>query len=231
MKKFAYTTALYFGNRWVDKLKSVTVGFFLHYFFTLISVILILVVDKVFLPLISVNSILENHHESSSLLEEYGVIIGAIIVTLIGPLIEEISFRLILNPTKKNIIISSTIFFFLISGPVWYLSTFPTIRLLICFFIFIFFYTFSDFFNDKLLRLNKFFLLAISSFGFALFHIFNFSNFHFILLPIYLIYVLPQFFLGVILGIIRLKNGFLWSVLLHILINGSVTWPKLFTHG
>ncbi|GAB3896657.1 hypothetical protein GCM10028803_14490 [Larkinella knui] len=231
MKKFIHITTLYFGNRWVDKLKSIAVGFFLHYFFTLISVILILIVDKVFLPLINVDSIIKNHYESSGLLEEYGVIIGTMIVTLAGPLMEEISFRLILNPTRTNTVISPIIFFFLTSGPIWYLNTFPIIRLLMCLFIFIFFYIFSDFFNNKLLGFNKNLLLIFSSFAFALFHIFNFSNFQFILLPVYLIYVLPQFFLGVILGIVRLKNGFFWSVLLHILINGSVTWPKLFTYG
>ncbi|WP_374756160.1 CPBP family glutamic-type intramembrane protease [Larkinella rosea] len=92
-------------------------------------------------------------------------------------------------------------------------------------------YKFSDFIYNKLIRLQNKLLLIFTSIGFALLHIFNFSHFQFFLFPIYLIYILPQFFLGLILGIVRLKNGFFWSVLLHILINGSVTWPKLFTHG
>ncbi|RRB04560.1 hypothetical protein [Larkinella rosea] len=102
MKKIIYITTLYYGDRCVDKFKSVTIGFFLHYFFTLISIILILIIDKSFLPLINVDSIIENHHKSSSVIEEHGVKVGAIIVTIAGPLIEEISFRLILNPTKKK---------------------------------------------------------------------------------------------------------------------------------
>lgn len=231
MKDLTELTFLYYGSGLVNKVKSVIAGFVLHYIFTFISIILILFTDKVLLPLVNLDSILTTHQQSSSLLEEYGDIIGLIIITQAGPLIEEIMFRLILKPTKINIIISSITFYFFVSGPVWYLNYFPFLRFFICLFLSVFLFIFNDYLRGNLQKINQKKFLISTAIGFSLLHIYNFSNIQYILLPLYFIYVLPQFFLGIILGIIRLKNGLIWSVVLHVLVNGSVTWPKVFTNG
>jgi hypothetical protein len=57
-------------------------------------------------------------------------------------------------------------------------------------------------------------------------HISNFHPIQYEIIFLYPIYVLPQFFMGLILGWLRIQYGFLWAVLFHILVNGLFTWPK-----
>jgi membrane protease YdiL (CAAX protease family) len=83
--------------------------------------------------------------------------------------------------------------------------------------------------NQKFMKVNWFSIFLLSGF-FAFIHIFNFTNYldgldmqgflmRLIFVPIIL---LPYFSLGVLLSIIRLKLGLIYSVLLHATINFSI---------
>jgi len=58
-----------------------------------------------------------------------------------------------------------------------------------------------------------------SCIGFGLLHIMNFAPFKWSIIWAYPLLTLPQIILGFILGHIRIKNGFVWGVALHCIIN------------
>lgn len=62
---------------------------------------------------------------------------------------------------------------------------------------------------------------------FGLLHISSYTPFIFELLPFYLIFVLPQLFMGLVLGYVRVKMGILYAILLHVIINTPVTLSLL----
>ncbi|WP_371732056.1 type II CAAX prenyl endopeptidase Rce1 family protein [Spirosoma sp. KCTC 42546] len=147
-----------------------------------------------------------------------------------APIIEELSFRLLLRPTRFNVSFSIAFFIFLLFDTILYFSDLPTysIRLVICLLLFFFLYITYNPLWLSALKITDYKLLTITSLGFGAIHITNFTTIDKGLFFIYPIYILPQIFLGFILGIIRIRNGFIWAVLLHILVNGSVTWHKFF---
>jgi membrane protease YdiL (CAAX protease family) len=54
---------------------------------------------------------------------------------------------------------------------------------------------------------------------FGLMHIFNYVPLQWQLIWIYPLYVLPQLGMGIALTYVRFKNGFIWGIALHCLIN------------
>lgn len=72
------------------------------------------------------------------------------------------------------------------------------------------------------------FYLSIVSFGFV--HFFNFENFSELWLVVPLL-VLPQVFLGAILGYIRMHYNLFWSIFYHFFHNTIVSLPLLFINN
>lgn len=146
---------------------------------------------------------------------------------IFAPLIEEGMFRLLLRPKLNNLVVFLLLMFpstlyLLFKGNYITFTIISSIELAILITILR---------NTYLLKLQKciikyfrfFFYFSIFSFGFV--HITNFTfpeiNFWvFICTPLL---VSPQIFMGSILGFIRMKYGFWYSVLLHATINGVVT--------
>lgn len=140
---------------------------------------------------------------------------------LLAPLAEELLFRLILVFDKRNLIILLT-----------------TTLILTLFFVFkgssektVLFSFLTVFYFSCIIYLNKcrkyfinhfrffFYFLTIL---FAFLHIFNFLGFTISNLYFSPLFVIPQFFLGLILGYIRVKNGFIYALLFHSIINLTV---------
>lgn len=146
-------------------------------------------------------------------------------IIIFGPIIEELAFRLFLIPKYIYISLSLSVFIIAISktllgtndGYEWYLLTLPVFSLA--------YYIFKNksFNATKSVR----FLVHISVVVFAFMHIFNFTevkNWMYFIIPIL---TAPQILMGYILSFTRLKYGFLFGVLLHMLINFTLSLPLL----
>jgi len=75
------------------------------------------------------------------------------------------------------------------------------------------------------------FFFYFTALVFAIVHIGNYSNTGILFYLMAPLLVIPQFIIGISLGYIRLKLGFVWSILLHGLYNFTVMAPMLFFVG
>lgn len=148
-----------------------------------------------------------------------------LIIVLLGPLYEELSFRLYLRIRKYFIATSLALIVYGMSGPVW--SSIEITWNFFCriclsfgvFWILIYFLP-----GDLIEKLkSKYFKYVFygSALLFGLIHISNFAPLNHRLLFLYPIFVLPQIGMGLALGYVRLKlkDGLIWAVLLHSFIN------------
>lgn len=63
-----------------------------------------------------------------------------------------------------------------------------------------------------------------SCMGFGLIHMINFMPFKLGIIWAYPFFTLPQIIMGCIVGYIRVKNGFVWGVILHCLVNLALSF-------
>lgn len=193
------------------------------YQFILLIFLYFFVVTVISIPLSGIMHLLEGKHFSSDL-SVSEMFIKAVII---APLIEESMFRLLLKPKQNNLIVflllmSPSALYTLYNGNYITFTVITSTELAILITILR---------NTYLLKLQKciikyfrlFFYFSILSFGFL--HIMNFSfpeiNLWVILCTPLL--VSPQIFMGSILGFVRVKYGFIYSILLHATINGVAT--------
>ena len=155
------------------------------------------------------------------------------LIVFIAPFIEELTYRFFLRRNMISILIS---LFFIIYFAISILNdtsfynfelsillpkiTMAAIPVLILYF----------FFKSFLIWLNKInykYIFWVSCISFALAHLMNFSPLSFYEKMFFPILVIPQFVYGVIFGFMRVKYGFLWGLLLHMLINFTGRIPSL----
>jgi hypothetical protein len=140
---------------------------------------------------------------------------------LLSPVIEELLFRLILVFNKKSLIvlITTTVILltvFIIKGNVLKVALYSVLT--IAFVLCIIQFTKCRLYFIMYFRMFFFFIAGL----FAILHIFNFLDIslaNFMFLPLL---VIPQFFLGIILGYIRITYGFVFAVFFHMLVNLTV---------
>lgn len=140
---------------------------------------------------------------------------------LLTPLIEEIYFRLIYVFSKRNlyIVLFTTlclIIVFILKSETHKIYLFLSIFLLISILL-VFYKKCNSGFNYHF----KFFFYAFAAL-FAILHLFNFSGYEPTKIILVILFVIPQFILGIILGYLRLTFGFLYAVLFHSLVNLSL---------
>jgi uncharacterized protein len=140
---------------------------------------------------------------------------------ILGPIIEEILFRLLLMPKYKNIIIFfgfsvCIAFISLIKGSNLYLIIFLTFGII----------SFLFCQNKKYLRkaqrflLNHFnYIFYLSCILFGFYHITNFMPVNYKLIFIMPIIVFPQMVVGAFMGYIRMKFGITYSIIFHSITN------------
>jgi len=136
---------------------------------------------------------------------------------LVAPFFEETIFRLLLKPTRWKIRVFITTVAIYISLLIYRQNYLPVVVFGgILVFVLIFlqkngYFSFSHHFR---------YLFYLSATVFAILHMFNFSqinnNWHLLILPFF---VIPQFFMGLVLGYTRMVYGFIYAVLLHMSIN------------
>ncbi|MEZ0487808.1 CPBP family glutamic-type intramembrane protease [Fibrella aquatica] len=202
----------------------------LYYVLSFIATFFIVIVDKIVIYVLNYESVINSHYSTDLFIKRVGLAEAIVLITISGPIFEELAFRLILIPSRFKISLSTSSLLFLLICLLWTVNNFETY--IICFFICLVFFTIiycflNQIFINKLIK-NRFTLFIVSSVLFGMIHLFNYSDFKYELIIIYPIYVLPQIIMGFLLGAIRIKHGFVWTVLLHILINGTLIWYKLF---
>jgi hypothetical protein len=170
----------------------------------------------------NINDLLLNQQNKDQLKDSF--LFNIFYILLLGPLIEETVFRLPLDLKKRHLLISALVIcFFFVGEKYKFLSLYSLqtwIKIISILTVLIIF----RFIKREKIEAYKgkyqgvcFYLMALS---FGLLHI---TNFYFILPEnvkfFSFLFVLPQVFLGIFIGFVRLKNGFLWGLLMHSIFN------------
>lgn len=194
---------------------------------TLLSVFIIMIIDAFIVKILHQHSIWNEMRNSNSRVKLMFVRNSYLIIAIVIPLIEEIIFRLPLNLKKSSIAISLSILYLRFSGNFLthlldITKTEDLIKIIIAVIIFLLLMLILK--QDKLNRFKRehfkyiFYFIGVS---FGLIHILNFHNINYLLFFFYPIFVLPQILMGLIIGNIRIKYGFIWGWVLHCLINST----------
>jgi Type II CAAX prenyl endopeptidase Rce1-like len=207
-----------------EKLQFLFKSYFVCFGFTFLSFLLMKLVDFLIVNYMTLPSIEALIHQNAPILrKEYGSYYFLVAVVIV-PFLEEVVFRLPLDISKKSIAIALSVMVYTHSGSsilridIFSYHTWLSIILALSVFIL----TINFLSNDFLVKVKTlyfkhfFYLMAIL---FALVHIANFAISDYRLFLLYPIYVLPQFFMGIFIGNIRMQYGFFWGLLLHALIN------------
>lgn len=215
------------GTTFIHKVLFLLKSYFVTFICTLLSVFIIMIVDVFIVKALHQNSIWSEMINSSSrgklMFGRYSYLFIAIAI----PLIEEMIFRLPLNLKKSSVAFSLSILYLRFSGNFLthildITKTEDLIKIFIAVIIFLAIMLIVK--QDKLNQLKRehyiftFYFIAIC---FGLIHILNFQSINYFLFLFYPIFVLPQIFMGVIIGNIRIKYGFIWGWALHCLINST----------
>ena len=140
-----------------------------------------------------------------------------LIPCLLVPVIEELSCRLFLKKSLINSYISLSLITFILilllqNRKIYSLDLYVLNTLVFSFFIWLLLFSFKKYFvNIKITDRTIFYSSAIL---FSLLHLSNYS-FQINELPKYLFLIIPQLCSGLIYGYIRVKNGIIYSILLH----------------
>ena len=169
----------------------------------------------------AINQVQKN--EMSHFFQKLGYWKAAFYVCLIGPLLEEIVFRLPLSLKKKHIAIAFAAAAFLFSGFLFRNITAQLINIGIRLSISVTIYFICIFLTPNNLsiidhRFRKQ-LIILSMCLFGLMHVGNYSPIQWQLIWLYPIYVIPQLLMGWGITYLRFKNGFWWGFALHCIIN------------
>ena len=205
----------------IEKIKYFAKGILLYFVLQICALLLMFLVDGFLIKKMGFPSVFKLMIESQKKIKGY---YGFFLVVILGPLVEELIFRLILVPKRRNIAIFTFIFSFLIMNKTYYLIEIDWLLLmslavsgLLSFLVF------------NLLKRNPKIETAIgkrqktitmvSVVLFGLLHIANIETLHWELALLYPVYALPQMILGYISSVQRLKLGFVWGLLFHSMIN------------
>ena len=200
------------------------------------SIILLLFLSSIIVGLLSINllrlidpSIYEKLEiNTSNNLTKNPLLYTILFTLLISPIFENLASFLWLDMKKRNLLISFFILttILIIKGiqiqSGFYLALFPLV-------IFIIFYFLTQEQINKLASNYYGVLFYTNTFVFAVIHYFNFFKIlplsYFWLIPIK---TLPQFTAGLFFGFTRLRLGFFWSIVLHVIINSPPFLIMLF---
>ena len=201
----------------IKKIKYFAKGIFLYFVLQICTLLLMLLVDDFLIKKMGFASVFKLMMENQKNIKGY---YGIFMVVILGPLVEELIFRLILVPKRKNIAIFTFVFSFLVLNKTYYIIKIDWLLLvslvvsgLLSFLVF------------NLLKRNpkietaigkrQKIITMVSVVLFGLGHIANIETLHWELALLYPVYVLPQMILGYIFSVQRLKLGFIWGLLFH----------------
>ena len=186
------------------------------------------------------------HHKSiqaqynftmDKMMKKAGMIKALLYICLIGPILEELVFRFSLSFKKINLAVSIAVAIFMFGNLIPAVKNLGvTIGLGYALAIRIAFSAIVCFALIRLLPDDRKFtpafkntVIILSIIIFGLMHISNFIPLQWALIWIYPIYVLPQMLMGWGITYVRFKNGFIWGIALHCLINSISMF--IYTHA
>ena len=205
----------------IEKIKYFAKGILLYFVLQICALLLMFLVDEFLIKKMGFPSVFKLMIESQKKIKGYYSIF---LVVILGPLVEELIFRLILVPKRRNIAIFTFVFSFLVLNKTYYINKIDWLLLmslavsgLLSFLVF------------KLLKRKpkietvigkrQKIITMLSVVLFGLLHIANIENLHWELALLYPVYSLPQMILGYVSSVQRLKLGFVWGLLFHSMIN------------
>ena len=204
---------------WKTKSKNLLVSYWYMYFALLLCVLLLLrPLDYLVTDILGFPSIMEAIGKSSDRIAT----ISFWFVVIIVPIIEEIMFRLFLNFKKKEICISIFFVLLLVLGirftiEAWFLiATWTKVAIAFSVVVLLYFFVIDSITFSIRLQKN---ITILSIIAFGLMHIDNFETLHYSILFIYPFFVIPQMIIGYFATNLRLKQGFVWGILLHCMTN------------
>ena len=201
----------------IEKIKYFAKGILLYFVLQICALLLMFLVDEFLIKKIGFPSVFKLMIESQKKIKGY---YGFFLVVILGPLVEELIFRLILVPKRRNIAIFTFAFSFLIINKTYYLIEIDWLLLmslavsgLLSFLVFNLLKRKPEIETAIGKRQKMITMVSVVLFGLA--HIANIENLHWELTLLYPVYVLPQMILGYIFSVQRLKLGFIWGLLFH----------------
>ena len=178
-------------------------------------------------------SIIKSNRVSTDFTQTYGEVLGLLIITLVGPFLEELIFRLPLDLKRNSIAFSCAvityrlvavhIFRFNVQDLRSYLNILAAV--IVFFIIKAALNQIAPFIERvKSKYYPRFFYLSAIIFG--LIHISNYPL-HGALSFIYILFVTPQLAMGFFFGNIRMRYGFIWGFFLHAMVNITFACPLI----
>lgn len=208
-----------------ERIKVLIRSFAIAFILIFICGLFLTIIDKPISTILKVDSFLNVlKKQNNKLYNSYGTK-TFFLIAIYGPIIEEIIFRYHLNFKKNSFAISYSLFFYLLIGGSlvnfntsnidFYLKIIATI----CMFFLLKYLLAKSNLLEKLKSSHFKIYFYFISIAFGLIHISNFENIKYYMLPIYILYVLPQICLGLVLGNLRMKTGLIWAIFLHFIFN------------
>jgi hypothetical protein len=193
--------------------------------------IILKITDYTLVHFFHYQSIIKSNFVNDDLSKKYGPRLMLLIVFIVGPFVEELVFRLPLNLNISNIAIAISIIIYRCLAK--HMFKFDPHSFASYFNFFVAFLVFlivksglSRLSLDKIK--SKYFAgyFYSSAIAFGLMHIFNYPI-HYSIIFVYILFVLPQMTMGLFIGNIRMRYGFIWGFFLHVLINITFAFPLL----
>ncbi|TPG45258.1 type II CAAX prenyl endopeptidase Rce1 family protein [Flavobacterium pectinovorum] len=213
-------------NTLFKKIKYLLISLFFIYIGIALSAIIIACIDYFIVNILHYQSVKELFNKSTRMVNKRNVYY----VILIGPFVEELLFRLVLNINKLNISIFLVLFCYAILGgkieSFDFINMFSYFKLLSSILVGAIVYLFIKKYNFEKLKEHKKIIIWFSIFAFGLFHLINISKvgqMYWQLSLLYPFYILPYFIIGYFITNLRLKYGFFWGCLLHVALNSIAT--------
>ena len=205
----------------IEKIKYFAKGILLYFVLQICALLLMFLVDEFLIKKMGFPSVFKLMIESQKKIKGY---YGFFLVVILGPLVEELIFRLILVPKRRNIAIITFVFSFLIMNKTYYLIEIDWLLLvslvvsgLLSFLVFKLLKRKPEI--ETAIGKRQKIITMVSVVLFGLLHIANIETLHWELALLYPVYALPQMILGYVSSVQRLKLGFVWGLLFHSMIN------------
>ena len=205
----------------IEKIKYFAKGILLYFVLQICALLLMPLVDDFLIKKMGFASVFKLMIESQQNIKGYYSIF---IVVILVPLLEELIFRLILVPKRRNIAIFIFVFSFMVLNKTYYVNKIDWLLLvslvvsgLLSFLVFKLLKRKPEI--ETVIGKRQKIITIVSVVLFGLLHIANIENLHWELVLLYPVYALPQMISGYVCSVQRLKLGFIWGLLFHSTIN------------
>ena len=205
----------------IEKIKYFAKGILLYFVLQICALLLMFLVDGFLIKKMGFASVFKLMIESQKKIKGY---YGFFMVVILAPVVEELIFRLILVPKRRNIAIFTFVFSFLVLNKTYYINKIDWLLLmslavsgLLSFLVFNLLKRKPEI--ETAIGKRQKIITIVSVVLFGLGHIVNIETLHWELALLYPVYALPQMILGYVSSVQRLKLGFVWGLLFHSMIN------------